>query len=489
MLKYILITDEARETIPDHPDRVIVTPDDFIANRLHGIDLHHCQRVKVINLCSDYEYMSKGYYCSLLAEARNMRCIPSVSHMIQLNWKRNYQSALPELNGVLDRVFKEPADEPLERTYYVYFGRTSHPKLDAVARRAFDLFRFPLLAIELHYGKKWEVKNIEPLALSDIPDEKMSFMADALEKFTGSAWSSTNNGKKEKYWIGILHDPDEQHPPSDKKALQKFVKAGKELNLSVEFITKHDSASILEYDALFIRETTAINHHTYRLANKAESEGIPVIDDPQSIIRCCNKVFLFELLSANKVPTPKTTIIDKRTERKIRDTLTYPAVLKIPDGAFSQGVVKAENPDDFDRMARELLKKSEIILAQEFIQSDFDWRIGVLNGEAIFACKYFMAKGHWQIYQHLDDHNFQDGDHITIPIEEAPKNVVKIATKAASLIGKGLYGVDLKETKDGVYVIEVNDNPSIDSGVEDGYLGDALYRKIMQHFITLIEAE
>lgn len=31
----------------------------------------------------------------------------------------------------------------------------------------------------------------------------------------------------------------------------------------------------------------------------------------------------------------------------------------------------------------------------------------------------------------------------------------------------GLYGVDLKETADGVFVIEVNDNPKLDHGWED----------------------
>ena len=46
----------------------------------------------------------------------------------------------------------------------------------------------------------------------------------------------------------------------------------------------------------------------------------------------------------------------------------------------------------------------------------------------------------------------------------------------ANLIGDGLYGVDLKQAGDKVVVIEVNDNPNIDCGVEDVYLGDDLYK-------------
>ena len=29
--------------------------------------------------------------------------------------------------------------------------------------------------------------------------------------------------------------------------------------------------------------------------------------------------------------------------------------------------------------------------------TDFDWRIGVLEGKALYACRYFMARKHWQI--------------------------------------------------------------------------------------------
>jgi glutathione synthase/RimK-type ligase-like ATP-grasp enzyme len=39
-----------------------------------------------------------------------------------------------------------------------------------------------------------------------------------------------------------------------------------------------------------------------------------------------------------------------------------------------------------------------------------------------------------------------------------------------------------------VFVIEVNDNPSIDSKIEDKYLGKELYMQIMQEFVNRFEA-
>ena len=58
---------------------------------------------------------------------------------------------------------------------------------------------------------------------------------------------------------------------------------------------------------------------------------------------------------------------------------------------------------------------------------------------------------------------------------------------ATSQIGDGLYGVDLKQVGDRVVIIEVNDNPNIDWGIEDAYLGEDLYRRVMGEFLRRLE--
>ena len=73
-----------------------------------------------------------------------------------------------------------------------------------------------------------------------------------------------------------------------------------------------------------------------------------------------------------------------------------------------------------------------------------------------------------------------------MPIGDVPKAVLNIALKAASLMGDGLYGVDLKQDGDKIVVMEVNDNPSIDSGVEDAVLGDQLYMDILTELVSRI---
>lgn len=139
------------------------------------------------------------------------------------------------------------------------------------------------------------------------------------------------------------------------------------------------------------------------------------------------------------------------------------------------------------RIAGKLFKESDLILAQEYLYTPFDWRIGILGRQPFYACKYLMSVDHWQIVKHESDGRHEQGGFETLPVEAVPPAVMKTALKAADLIGDGLYGVDLKETPAGPVVIEVNDNPSLDAGVEDKVLGDELYARLIGEFVARLD--
>jgi glutathione synthase/RimK-type ligase-like ATP-grasp enzyme len=184
---------------------------------------------------------------------------------------------------------------------------------------------------------------------------------------------------------------------------------------------------------------------------------------------------------------PKTVVLHRENLHAIAKELGFPCVIKKPDSAFSQGVIKIESPEMLELMAPEFLGESELLVAQEFLPTEFDWRIGVLDQRPLYACKYYMAKGHWQIIQHEEKGNGRYGKAETLPVELAPRKAVNLAVKAANLIGDGLYGVDVKQSGGQFYVIEVNDNPNIDAGVEDQILRDELYRRLAEVFVERIE--
>jgi glutathione synthase/RimK-type ligase-like ATP-grasp enzyme len=150
-------------------------------------------------------------------------------------------------------------------------------------------------------------------------------------------------------------------------------------------------------------------------------------------------------------------------------------------------VHKVEDFAALEALTDRLFEDTDLLLAQEFVPTDFDWRVGVLDGEPLFVCQYQMARGHWQIIKH-GPNGAKEGGFRTLGLEAAPPRVIAVALEAARAIGHGLYGVDLKETPNGVAVIEVNDNPNLEHGVEDLVAKDEVWSRLLQWFIKRIDA-
>ncbi len=461
----------------------IVHADDYLT----GKEYFKQRNLHVINLCRSYRYQSVGYYCSLLAEARGHRALPTVKTMLDLSRKSLYTLTLDDLDDRVEKSIKKHGIEDSVFEFNIFFGECEFTALSSLARQIFEMFPAPLLQVKLKRDDEWSISIVKTVGIPKLDPVQRESCVMAFEKYRKRLWRPSKGRFQSRYDLAILHNPADPQPPSNEKALQKFIKAGRIFGLDVELITPKDYARLAEYDALFIRDTTNIDHYTYRFAKKAESEGMVVIDDPKSILLCTNKVYLAELLRANQVPTPKTVIVGKGDIKSAERILGFPMVLKLPDGSFSQGVYKAENSDQLKEISTRLFKDSELILAQEFFYTDFDWRIGILNREPLYACQYFMSKQHWQIVKYDGKGGYEEGMFKTWPIEDAPPDVVSTALKAANLIGDGLYGVDMKQNDEGAYVIEINDNPNIEMGVEDVYLKDRLYRMIMAEFLRRLE--
>jgi glutathione synthase/RimK-type ligase-like ATP-grasp enzyme len=323
--------------------------------------------------------------------------------------------------------------------------------------------------------------------LADLSSDERTWFHHELAAHLKVPWRATRTQPVPRYSIAMLYDPEEALPPSRQPTLDKFVRVGAQMGIEVEPIRKQDMHRLAEFDGLLIRETTAINNHTYRFARRAEREGLGVIDDPTSIVRCTNKVYLAELLAANGVPTPTTVVLDRHHLKAVGVKLAFPLVLKVPDGSFSRGVFKVNDEAELHRRASELLEDSDLILAQEYVPTQFDWRVGVLNRAPLYVCQYFMSKNHWQIVKHEADGRFEEGTFKTHAVEQAPREVVELALRATGLIGDGLYGVDIKQTDRGPVVIEINDNPNLEVGVEDAVIKDELYRRVLADLVRRIE--
>ncbi len=482
MARLVIVVEKASDWSSYYPSVDVMSAMDYLRKPVGADD----ERTHVINLCRSYKYLGTGYYVSLLAEARGHKVMPSVRTMNDLRRRSLYGLDIDDLNHKLTHFLPAGGRDTTDFGILVYFGETAYPALQDLARQVFEMFPCPLLRIEFERDRVWQVSSIKPVGLHSLDDAQEDAFAEELDRFSRKLWRKPRARRQFRYDLAMLVDPAEQMPPSNKRALKAFISAGKELGIEVDPIGKNDYQRLAEYDGLFIRETTASDNHTYRFAHRAEKEGMVVVDDPSSILRCTNKIYLNDLMVSRKLAVPRTEILyrdDSKGMKEVVERLGFPLVLKIPDGSFSRGVVKVEDEAALAQAASGLFQHSALLLAQEYVYTEFDWRIGVFNREAIYACKYYMSRGHWQIYNHGATGTAKSGGFETIALKDAPPAVVKLALKATQPIGDGLYGVDLKQVGNRPVVIEVNDNPSIDAGVEDAYLGEELYLRVMREFL------
>ena len=447
------------------------------------------EKVRVINLCRSFGYQKIGYYVSLLADARGHKPMPSIEAIQNMKDRAIAAIAGADLQEIIEESLQKMQSD--EFVLSVYFGRNMAQRHERLANALFRMFPCPYLQANFVRSDKsgrWRLESLKPMAIDDIPNGHESFAQEATTDFLQKGWRPQKRTQRP-YDLAILVDPDLPEPPSNKKALQKFARAGEEVGFNVEFIRQEDYSRLGEFDALFIRETTGVNHHTFRFACRAEALGAVVIDDPASILRCSNKVFLAEMADQQDILVPNTMIVHRGNVDDMVARLGLPCVLKQPDSSFSAGVRKVSTTEELNVAVEAMLEKSDLVIAQAYVPTEVDWRIGVLDGQPLFACRYYMADGHWQILKRDQVGKKEDvGRAETVPVEMAPTRVVKTAVKAANHVGKGLYGVDLKEVGGKVYMIEVNDNPNIDAGFEDAVLGDELYLRVMRTFFARVTA-
>lgn len=478
----ILIVTNSPEDWPEHFDNVnVVDASQYLTEPFNNL-----RNVKVFNLCRSYRYQSSGYYVSLLAEARGHKPIPSITTLQDLKSHAMVRIVSEELDELIQKCLAPIKSNRF--TLSIYFGRNLAKRYNRLALSLFNQFQSPLLRAQFQKSEnRWQLRRVLTISANDVPETHWPFVVRvAGEHFSGRR-SSVKKRTPTRFDMAILHNPNDPEPPSNAKALQKFIKAAAEFGMDADLITRDDYGRIPEYDALFIRDTTFVDQYTYRFSRRAAGEGLVVIDDPQSIVRCTNKVYLAELLARHKIPIPKTLVVHRGNMDTVADELGFPCVLKKPDSSFSKGVVKVNNQEELVKRLTEYFTESDLLVAQEFLPTTFDWRIGIIDQQPLYACKYYMAQGHWQIIKQDQTGNGRYGKSETLPIELAPRRVVQAALKAANLMGNGLYGVDVKQSDDKFFVIEVNDNPNLDAGFEDAILKDELYRRIMAVFVKRIE--
>ncbi len=253
-------------------------------------------------------------------------------------------------------------------------------------------------------------------------------------------------------------------------ALTNFRLAAFEQGHDLDFLFKSELKYIRNYDGILIRALTDPLNTTYVVARHAELLGKRVLDQSSAILICCDKVNMYRRLEARGVPIPDTRYLTEEdltamAAVQLFEELGTPLVLKAPNSSFSAYVDRVTTPEEFVKVGRRFLRRADRLVVQQYLPSDFDWRVITLAGKVLAVVKYAFAPAQWKLMDRTAEGEWANV--LGIDAADADPKLLSTALAAADAIGNSLFGVDLKEIDGEYYVIEVNDNPTIAAGDED----------------------
>jgi glutathione synthase/RimK-type ligase-like ATP-grasp enzyme len=481
-MQTIIVTDDVKywHFLNEYP---VISAEEYLQGKAY-----RSRSIRVLNLCESYKYQTLGYYVSLLAMAREQQVFPTVQAIQDCTNIALAQQCLADMDKSTRNHLAKLKAKKLDLD--IYFGECVSADFSKLAKKIHEWFPLPLLSLNLaRTGDRWSCNDLSILSFSDIPLKEKKHMHAMAHQYVKKKSFHHSLDKKTPYFkLAMLVDPKEKNPASDPKALEKFVEAGEALRIKVDLITKKDIKVIPGYAGLFLRATPDVTNFTYKFLRCAVQENLALIDDPQTIIRCNDKVYQAEAFKKHNIKTPQTIIVNRYQQDEI--SVSFPCVIKRPDNGFCKDILKAENEKQLKRALERLFKYSDLLVIQSFLPSEFDWRIGILDGKPVYVSKYFMAPGHWQVINwKAEDDDDSEGDHESLTLNRVPKDVLETALRATQIMGDGFYGVDIKSCNHEHYVMEVNSVPGIFHGIEDVARGKDMYQQVMQVFLQRMQAK
>jgi hypothetical protein len=230
-MKKIIVVNTPKNWKFHIPEAEIVSAKDYLTNP----EFTTQKNVRVFNLCKDYSYQSKGYYVSLLAEARGHKVIPNVKNI------RDFKAP------AVVKIISDEIDELIQKSLHkltgtefvlsIYFGQNVSAQYLELSQALYRVFQAPLLRAKFVFKQKWFIQSIRPISVDEIPETHKEMVDQfAIEYFQKDRYVSPKT-EDYVYDLGILTNPEEVEPPSNKEAIQRFIEAAQDTGFRVEIIT------------------------------------------------------------------------------------------------------------------------------------------------------------------------------------------------------------------------------------------------------------
>jgi len=181
-------------------------------------------------------------------------------------------------------------------------------------------------------------------------------------------------------------------------------------------------------------------------AKALEEAGIYVMNPVMQWVAAGDKMAALMKLAKANLPVPPTVVSENMFVGYRAVGEFGKAVVKQLRGAMGYGVFLVDNPDVAFYIFSMLVNINKPIYVQKFLEKGpGDYRVVVVGGRAIGA-EYRRAEG-WKT--NVAQGAAPEPTRITPEMEE-------LAVKAVEVLGLDYGGVDIAETREGYYILEVN---------------------------------
>lgn len=229
-----------------------------------------------------------------------------------------------------------------------------------------------------------------------------------------------------------------------------------------------------DIDAVIPRIGASVTFYGTAVVRQFEMMKVFTAVESQALIRSRDKLRSLQIMARAGVGLPKTvfTNYSKDVDQVVSSVGGAPLVIKLLEGTQGLGVVLAETENAAKSIIEAFNGLKARVIAQEFIEEagGADIRAFVVEGNIVGAMKRQGKKGEFRSNLH------RGGTASIVELSEEERNT---ALKATRVLGLGIAGVDMLQSKHGPLVIEVNSSPGLE-GIE-GATGKDIAREIISY--------
>lgn len=253
--------------------------------------------------------------------------------------------------------------------------------------------------------------------------------------------------------------------------VHRFIEAAKNLDIELYVLKPSDFDLVVDSkhgwsatykgrellhkpDLIIPRCGAETTYFTLAVLRHFERQGVPIVNGPSAIESVADKLHTLQIVSAAKLPIPKTILGKFPVDvNLVERELGFPVVIKKLKGTRGNGVVLCQDRAQFDDLANLLDGASGgDFLFQQYIKASHgrDVRILVIGGKVVAAMERTSSDGGFKSNISLGGSG---------RAFKPPREMAELALNVARELNLDVAGIDVLLDADGYRVCEANSAP------------------------------